>query len=88
MRRNIDQDVRLLIMARRCHDPEDQLTEKQMTWVLESEGYSKSEIENALFDYYEIHVKSQILLHHWIAPVVLVLVMTALVIYVQSLLTR
>ena len=75
-------------MARRCHDPEDQLTEKQMAWVLESEGYSKSEIENALFDYYEIHVKSQILLHHWIAPVVLALVMIALVVYVQSLLAR
>ena len=74
-------------MARRCHDPKDQLTEKQMKWVLESEGYSHSEIDNALFDYYEIHVKSQILLHHWIAPLVLVVVMIALVVYVHTLLS-
>ena len=33
MYRNIDEDERLLIMARRYWDEEDQLTETQLYWV-------------------------------------------------------
>ena len=41
MYRNIDEDERLLIMARRYWDEEDQLTEEQLHWVLKNEGYSE-----------------------------------------------
>tara|TARA_B100001769_G_scaffold225860_1_gene187071 strand:- start:176 stop:454 length:279 start_codon:yes stop_codon:yes gene_type:complete len=85
MYRNIDQDERLLIMVRRYWDEEDQLTEEQLHWVLKDEGYSETEINQAISDYWIIHIRSDILLHHWIAPIVLVIVMIALLVYVQSL---
>lgn len=76
--RNIDEDARLLTMARR-YWTEQQLSEAQVYWVLEAEGYSKKEIKNALNDYYMIHMRSDILLHCFIAPAVLVLLMSLLV---------
>lgn len=85
MYRNIDEDVRLLNMAKRYWS-EDQLTKEQVYWVLKSEGYSEREIDNAISDYYAIHLRSDIMLHHFIAPVVLVIVMIVLVIRVWSLL--
>jgi len=85
MYRNIDQDERLLIMVRRYWDEEDQLTEEQLHWILKDEGYSKTEINQAISDYWIIHLRSDILLHHWIAPIVLVIVMIALICCVQSL---
>lgn len=86
MYRNIDEDERLLTMARRYWDEEDQLTEEQLHWVLKNEGYSTSEINNAISDYWSIHIRSSIMLHYWIAPIILVGIMIALVFYVQSLL--
>ena len=88
MYRNIDEDERLLIMVRRYWDQEDQLSEKQLYWVLENEGYSKGEIENAISDYWSIHIRSNILLHHFIAPVVLLIVMIVLVIQVFYLINQ
>ena len=85
MYRNIDEDERLLIMARRYWDEEDQLTEEQLHWVLKDEGYSETEINQAISDYWIIHIRSDILLHYWIAPIVLVIIMIGLVCYVQSL---
>jgi uncharacterized membrane protein len=85
MYRNIDVDERLLIMARRYWDEEDSITEEQVHWVLRDEGYSKDEIDNAISDYFAIHIRSNILLHYWIAPIVLTIVMIGLVIYVQQL---
>ena len=85
MYRNIDENERLLIMARRYWDEEDQLTEEQLRWVLKNDGYSEDEIDNAISDYWAIHVRSSILLHYWIAPVVLLVVMIALICYVQNL---
>jgi len=85
MYRNIDQDERLLIMVRRYWDEEDQLTEEQLHWVLKDEGYSEREINQAISDYWIIHLRSDILLHHWIAPIVLVVVMIGLICYVQNL---
>ena len=85
MYRNIDDDARLLNMAKRYWS-EDQLTKEQVHWVLKSEGYSEREINNAISDYYAIHLRSDIMLHHFIAPVVLVIVMIVLVIKVWSLL--
>ena len=85
MYRNIDVDERLLNMARRYWDSEDPITEEQVHWVLRDEGYSKCEIDNAISDYWDIHLRSNILLHHWIAPVVLVVFMLALVCYIQNL---
>ena len=83
--RNIDEDERLFIMAKRYWDQEDQLTEQQLHWVLKNEGYSTTEIKQATSDYYIIHIRSNILLHHWIAPIVIVLIMCLLVVYVNSL---
>ena len=85
MYRNIDQDERLLIMVRRYWDEEDQLTEEQLHWILKDEGYSETEIDQAISDYWIIHIRSDILLHHWIAPIVLFIIMIALICYVQSL---
>lgn len=76
--RNIDEDARLLTMARR-YWTEEQLTEEQLYWVLEAEGYSKREIKNAISDYYIIYMRSDIMLHHFIAPVLLLIVMGLLV---------
>jgi len=85
MYRNIDDDARLLSMAKRYWS-EDQLTKEQVHWVLKSEGYSEREIDNAISDYYAIHLRSTIMLHHFIAPVVLVIVMIVLILKVYSLL--
>ena len=85
MYRNIDEDERLLVMARRYWDEQDQLTEEQLRWVLKNEGYSEDEIDNAINDYWAVHIRSNILLHHWIAPIVLTLIMIALISYVQKL---
>ena len=85
MYRNIDEDERLLVMARRYWDEQDQLTEEQLRWVLKNEGYSDDEIDNAISDYWAVHIRSDILLHHWIAPIVLTLVMISLIYYVQKL---
>ena len=85
MYRNIDEDERLLVMAKRYWDEQDQLTEEQLRWVLKNEGYSNDEIDNAISDYWAVHIRSDILLHHWIAPIVLTLVMISLIYYVQKL---
>ena len=78
-------DERLLNMAARYWDKDDPLTEEQVHLVLRDEGYSKDEIDNAISDYWDIHIRSNILLHYWIAPIVLTIVMIGLVIYVQNL---
>ena len=62
----------------------DQLTEKQLYWVLTNEGYSRREIENAISDYWSIHIRSNILLHYWVAPIILTILMVVLVIYVLN----
>ena len=85
MYRNIDDDARLLSMAKRYWS-DDQLTKEQLQWVLKSEGYSEREIDNAISDYYAVHLRSDIMLHHFIAPVVLVIVMIVLILKVYSLL--
>ena len=85
MYRNIDEDERLLMMARRYWDEEDELTETQLYWVLKNEGYSTREIDNAISDYWSIHIQSNILLHYWVAQIILTILMVVLVIYVQNL---
>jgi len=79
-------DERLLNMSRRYWDKDDPLTEEQVHWVLRDEGYSKNEIDNAISDYWSIHIQSNILVHYWVAPIILTVVMVILVLYVQSLL--
>jgi hypothetical protein len=86
MYRNIDEDERLLIRVRRYWDKDDQLTEKQLYWVLTNEGYSREEIDNAISDYWSIHIRSNILIYYWIAPIILAVLMCSLVYYVHSLL--
>ena len=78
-------DERLLNMDRRYWDAEDPITEEQVHWVLRDEGYSKDEIDSAISDYWDIHIRSNILLHYWIAPIVLTIVMIGLIYYVQNL---
>ena len=82
--RNIDQDVRLLKMAER-YWTEDQLTKEQVHWVLSSEGYSQKEIDNAIADYYSIHLRSNWLLHPFIGPFVFHFLMIVLVYQIYSL---
>lgn len=77
--RNIDEDLRLLTMAKRYWS-EEQLTKEQLYWVLGNEGYSEKEINSAIDDYYQIHLRSNILLHHFIAPILLLLVMILLLV--------
>ena len=85
MYRNIDEDERLLVMARRYWDEEDQLTEQQLRWVLKNDGYSEDEIDNAISDYFAIHIRPSIHFYHFIAPVILAGIMIALICYVQNL---
>ena len=84
MYRNIDEDARLLNMAKRYWS-EDQLSKEQVHWVLKGEGYSEREIDNAISDYYAIHLRSNIMLHHYIAPIVLLIVMFILMFQVYGL---
>ena len=86
MYRNIDEDERLLTRVRRYWDKDDQLTKKQLYWVLTNEGYSREEIDNAISDYWSIHIRSNILIYYWIAPIILAVLMCSLVYYVHSLL--
>ena len=85
MYRNIDVDERLLNMARRYWDVEDPITEEQVHWVLRDEGYSKDEIDNAISDYFAIHIRPSIHFYHFIAPVILAGIMIVLIYYVQNL---
>ena len=85
--RNIDEDIRLLTMAKR-YWTEEQLTKEQGHWVLRGEGYSEREIDNAISDYYSIHMRSDIMLHHYIAPVVLLIVMIALTLQLYQLIIQ
>lgn len=85
--RNIDEDIRLLTMAKR-YWTEEQLTKDQIHWVLKNEGYSEREIDNAISDYYSIHMRSDIMLHWYIAPLVLLVVMTALIIQLYQLIIQ
>jgi len=85
--RNIDEDIRLLTMAKR-YWTEEQLTKEQVHWVLRGEGYSEREIDNAISDYYSIHMRSDIMLHHYIAPVVLLIVMIALTLQLYQLIIQ
>lgn len=80
--RNIDEDIRLLTMAKRYW------VKEQVHWVLKGEGYSEKEIDNAISDYYSIHIRSNIMLHHFIAPIVLVIVMIALVLQLYQLIIQ
>ena len=50
--------------------------------------YSRREIDNAISDYWSIHLQSNILLHYWVAPIILTIIMIVLVIYVQKLIMR
>lgn len=83
--RNIDEDIRLLTMAKR-YWTEEQLTKEQVHWVLKGEGYSEREIDNAISDYYSIHMRSDIMLHNYIAPIILLIVMFVLMFQVYRLL--
>jgi cytochrome b subunit of formate dehydrogenase len=85
MYRNIDEDIRLFNMSKRYWN-EKQLTKEQVHWILGAEGYSNTEIENALNDYYNVHVRGDIFWHNFIAPIILILVMIGLVIKIYTLL--
>ena len=67
---------------------QEQLTKEQVHWVLKDEGYSEREIDNAISDYYSIHIRSDIMLHHYIAPVVLLIVMLALILQLYQLIIQ
>jgi len=55
--RNIDNDYVLYRTCKRYYARE--LNEDQAYWKLESEGYSKTEIENAIYEYYLIYERNK-----------------------------
>lgn len=53
--RNIDQDINLLNGAKRYWN-NDQISKEQLYWTLGDKGYSEKEIDNAITDYYYVHI--------------------------------
>lgn len=61
--RNIDEDIKLLKAAQR-YWTEDSLTIEQLYWVLGNEGYSEKEVDNAIGDYYYIHIRPERIINY------------------------
>lgn len=57
--RNIDTDYQLLLNIKRYYNQE--LSLDQLYWKLESEGYSKKEVESAIYDYYLIYIRTNVI---------------------------
>jgi len=55
--RNIDTDYMLYFVCKRYYAGE--LNQDQVYWKLESEGYSKTEIDNAIHDYYLVYERTK-----------------------------
>ena len=55
--RNIDTDYMLYFVCKRYYSGE--LNQDQVYWKLESEGYSKTEIDNAIYDYYLVYERTK-----------------------------
>lgn len=55
--RNIDNDYVLFKTVKRYYEGES-LTQDQLLWILNSDGYSKEEVDRALYDYYLIHIRT------------------------------
>jgi hypothetical protein len=55
--RNIDTDYVLYFVCKRYYC--GQLNKDQVYWKLESEGYSKKEIDNAIYDYYLVYERTK-----------------------------
>jgi hypothetical protein len=70
--RNIDQDINLLKGVRRYWN-EDQISKEQLYWTLGDKGYSETEIDNAINDYYYVYIWPNILINRlaWIILFVL-----------------
>jgi hypothetical protein len=69
--RNIDTDAKLLKFARRYHT--EDITIDQLEYVAGLEGYSKREIERAIYDYYLIHIRPEELMKNYVLPIGLAL---------------
>lgn len=69
--RNIDTDVKLLKFARRYHS--EDITLNQLEYIAGLEGYSKKEIECAIYDYYLIYIRPDELVKNYILPIGLAL---------------
>lgn len=65
--RNIDTDAKLLKFARRYHT--EDITIDQLEYVAGLEGYSKREIERAIYDYYLIYIRPEELMRNYILPI-------------------
>lgn len=70
--RNIDQDINLLKGVRRYWN-EDQISKEQLYWTLGDKGYSETEIDNAITDYYYVYIWPNILINRltWITLAVI-----------------
>lgn len=69
--RNIDQDIVLLKAAKRYW--QEEITQNQLSWILKDQGYSESEIDHAINDYYYIYLWPNILINRLAWIVVLVI---------------
>lgn len=78
--RNIDQDIVLLKSAKRYW--QEEITLDQLNWILKDQGYSESEIDHAITDYYYVYLWPNILINRlaWI----IVLVIFGLILLVKT----
>jgi len=65
--RNIDTDAKLLKFAKRYHA--EDITLNQLEYIAGLEGYSKREIERAVYDYYLVYIRPEELLKNYILPI-------------------
>lgn len=82
--RNIDENSRLLQMAERYWQ-ESNLTKDHLYLVLKPEGFSEKEIDNAISDYYQIHLRSNIFFNCFIIPISIILLIIFLLYQVYVL---
>jgi hypothetical protein len=71
--RNIDQDINLYHGAKRYWNNDDQISKVQLYWTLGDKGYSETEIDNAITDYYYVYIWPNILINRltWITLAVI-----------------
>lgn len=55
--RNIDNDYVLYKTVKRYYEQND-LNKPQLIWILTNDGYSKEEVDKAIYDYYLIHIRT------------------------------
>lgn len=74
--RNIDNDYKLYHHTTRFYNKE--LSKIQLIWILKDANYSESEINQAINDYYEIHIRTTKLINYFILGCISILLLVLL----------